>query len=215
VTLQNVGPVRAVAGSESGGLFYGFYGGRFALALNADLSDTVIDLPPFGTVPVHINTVRTSLDLRDPTLSGFGPATYYDSNTPSGVPIDGAADAVPPTPPLSWFQWAGVPGSLVTVLDVEPGTGVHTNVYRDDAAIDADDTGDQQRFADTGMQIDAPDGGEIGFVSVSFSSLIYPPGQGNVGGDAAARVHNPLLSQTAEQTFPGYRPVFLPFLSRD
>jgi hypothetical protein len=212
VTLSNVGAIRAVGGNVLTGFGYAFYGSELTFSFLVDLSDRSVVFVVPGQL--HANDVRTSFDLLDPALSGFGPAVYYDSNTPAGVPIDGAVDAVPSVPPVDWWQWDGAPGGLVMVTASDPGDGILTNYYEDDSSADPDDTGDGMRYADTGILISEPVNGDIGVAFISLTGVVVPPGHGNVGAMAAARVNSPLLSGTAAQAYPTpvERQLFLPIL---
>ncbi len=196
ISLGNVGAVRAIGGSDPPALIYTFYGSQMTQQL------TLPDPLPVGPLSADINWARTSLDLGNPATTGFGPAVYYDSNSAPGYLIDGVADAVPATPPMAWFQWSGAVGSLVTVVDVQQDAGFLNNYSVDDSTVDPGDTGDQQRFADTGSRVDDPPGGNMGNLSIRLDTVALPPDSANVGATYAARVASPLQSDTEEQLFP-------------
>jgi hypothetical protein len=128
---------------------------------------------------------------------------------------------VPPAVP-DWYETAGALGGLVTVLAVDPGNGLSSNYYRDDSAVDPEDTGDGRSYGDAGLQIAAPNGStSIGLVTIAQTSYILPGGSGNVGESYEARVETPLLVATAEQLFEGDPEpepvwhVYLPVVVRD
>ena len=87
------GPVRAA--TNIGDLKAAFYGSRIDFDVTFNL----------GGLPLTINSIRTSFDWISPTISGIN--TYYDSNTPGGVPIDGVPDVISTTPRVDWFQVNG------------------------------------------------------------------------------------------------------------
>jgi hypothetical protein len=188
------GPVRAIGGGRLGS--YAYYGDR--LQVQAALALAELELPISGAT---IDSVRVSLDLNDPNTSGLAPATYYDSNTPAGVPIDGQADDVPATPPFDWYQASGSFGGLGAVLVVDPGVDLLSNYYKDDAEEDAagDDTGDKRSFADTGILIEKS-GSTLG--DISFTQLLYvlPPTSGSVGATLIDWFNKPLVTSVAPQT---------------
>lgn len=200
VTLPAVGPVRAA--TNAGGLNAALYGSR--IEFDASLSGT-IEVPIFGSVPLDF--IRTSFDWISPTISGI--TTYYDSNTPGGVTIDGVMDAVPTTPPNDWFQvngGAGGPGGIVAVIpNIHPNGGTVSNYYRDNGTIDPSDTGDQRSYGDAGLRIDSP--GPV--ISFTFMAYVLPPGTtSNVGATYFNRAKNPLSATAAEQKpFTIYLPV--------
>lgn len=176
VQLAVVGPVRGVSGASL--LSVAVYGHSFA-------TDVLFDLGDVGAP----DSIRISLDLNDPVLTGFD--RYYDSNLPAGVPIDGTPDAVPGMPVAAWTQVSGATGGLVTVLPVVGGGGgTVSNFYEDDATATGGDTGDGRSFGESGIFVATP--GNI--VTLQSTSYILPPGAtGSVGAAYAARVDQPLV----------------------
>ncbi len=208
ITLTNVGAVRAIGGGGGPTLnvFYGFYGGRMELRLGVDLHDLIGDMGG-----IHFQSVRTSLDLNNPGTSGMFPATYYDANRPAGVPIDGAVDSVPTAPPNEWFQTSGAIGTLVHVLDVEPGSGVRTNYYLDNGSLNNQDTGDQRSYADAGIMISAPDPDTaIGYVTAAQTTYILPADLGNVGETYVDYVQDPLQADAFAENYGAPAPTSTP-----
>jgi hypothetical protein len=164
-----------------------------------------IDVPLCDSIA--INYLRFSFDLLDPVVSGMDPAVYYDSNSGSGLDIDGVPDSVPTTPVNDFIQVSGNQGSTVQVIDVSVGSGTVENYYKDDSAVDPDDTGDQQSFADAGVNIDSP----TGLTTFRFQEFILPPSQPNVGSTYQEYYENPLLLGFEVQTF---QTVYLPVVLR-
>lgn len=194
VTLPVVGPVRAVGGGDFQN--FAFYGSRFDLAVSVPVTDFMQ-----GPVLVHFDSVRVSLDLNDPAATGMAPATYYSNLVAGGVAINGSADSVPATAP-DWYETAGAIGGVVTVLEVDPGNGDLSNYYKDNSAVDPNDTGDGRSYGDTGLQIEAPSAlGSIGLVQVAQTTYVLPGGSGNVGESYGERVNTPLEVGTAEEVF--------------
>ena len=91
---------------------------------------------------------------------------------------------------------------------VDAGGGTVTNYYKDDGAIDLDDTGDQRSYGDTGLIVANP--GSI--LTLSLVTYVLPPGTlGNVGSDYHQRINNPLLATTVAEFFSTDR-VYLPVI---
>jgi len=162
---------------------------------------TVVDLaglePPDLCTSIDINWLRFSSDWLDPTATGMAPATYYDSNTPGGVPVDGIPDAVPQTPPTGWHQTSGALGSTVQVVDVLPGGSSVWNFYRDDQTLNPEDTGDQLSFGDAGFGVDAPSD-QIPFELLTF---VLDPAQPNIGATYRSYHTHPLEVAAAAQSY--------------
>lgn len=141
--------------------------------------------------------VRFSDDWRDPSASGMAPMTFYDSNTPGGVPVDGSPDSVPNTPVSGWTQISGARGSLVRVAAIDPGGGTAFNYYLDNLVTDPADTGDKKSFGDTGYRLKDP----TSLVILAFASYILPASQGNVGATYAQYHANPLQAAASAQDY--------------
>ena len=189
LTLPAVGPVRAA--TNDGDLNAAFYGSRIDFDVSFDLSALGMFLPDF---------IRTSFDWNNPAATGI--TTYYDSNTAGGVTINGVPDVVSTTPRIDWFQvngGASGPGGIVMAIpSVDPSGGSVSNYYKDNGAIDPNDTGDQRSYGDAGLRIDNP-GTIISFTLVAY---VLPPGRAtNVGAAYFARAGNPLASSAAGQCF--------------
>jgi hypothetical protein len=197
------GPVRVGSGNAEGVSWYyhSLYGSQVVFHVD-DLE------PPVLCSSMELNTVRISVDWLDPAITGMAPATYYDSNVPGGLPIDGSPDNVPTTPAITWEQVSGGQGSVVQVVDVTLGGGTLTNYYKDDQTTDPDDTGDGQSFGDAGFRADDP----AGEVAMGLLNFVLDPGQPNVGALYRGYHENPL-----EVTVVAQREVhmlYLPLLSK-
>jgi hypothetical protein len=199
ITLSVVGPVRAVRNDSA--LNLALYGLRLDFDVLFDLST----LGGFG-----IEFIRNSLDL-NPVMSG---STYYDSNNTTAL-INGAPDTVPTTPRVDWYQVISgtSPGGFVlTVPSINPSGGTVSNYYKDDSAIDSDDTGDKQSYGDAGLIIDNP-GQLIQFRQVAY--ILPTSTTTNVGSIYFNRVNNPLVATTAIQHFGFDFGTFLPAILKN
>lgn len=106
-------------------------------------------------VPVSLlpaGDLRFSIDFN----SAASGATLYSAVAPDGLTIDGTPDVLAAKPASDWFQVSTTFGTLIQVSDLSGVDGVLSNFYRDDSAIDADDTGDQQHFGDVGLYVENP-----------------------------------------------------------
>ncbi len=155
------GSVRLV---EGGDFATAFYASRFDIAFNLDI-DAVNAALPAGSV----QSVRVSLDHNMPTTTGV--ASYADSNGAVAA-IDGSADASVTSALRDWYQVSGgvLGGLAVTIPELTVAGGQLTSYYADDAAP-ADDTGDGQQFADTGIVITGPSG-QLVYEQVNY---VLPP----------------------------------------
>jgi hypothetical protein len=193
ITIPVVGPVRGVA--NGGDFNISIYGARLDSAVSFDTS-----ISPFA-----VESVRNSLDLNDPTVTGV--TNYFNSNGVS-VPIDGVNDVVGASPRVDWFQASGASGGMVVAFPtVNAGGGTVTNYYKDDSAIDPGDTGDQQSYADSGLFISNP-GGVIDFSLVTF--ILPPNSTTSVGDDYFDRISSPLTTTTTTQVFEEEFNVYMP-----
>jgi hypothetical protein len=101
--------------------------------------------PPIGTFELH--GLRVSLDM----AAGLGDATYRDANLPGGVAIDGKPDVVPSGPLPAWRELDFEEGVAVLLKDASAVPSAATVYYKDDATVDAADTGDKKSFGDNGV----------------------------------------------------------------
>ena len=119
--------------------------------------------------------------------------------------IDGAPETLSTTPRIDWFQvngGAAGPGGLVmTIPRVDPRGGTVTNYYKDDNAVDVNDTGDQRSYGDSGLKIDGPFVSPA-IISFTLTAYILPPGSSiNVGTVYFARATRPLQTEVAAQCY--------------
>jgi hypothetical protein len=141
---------------------------------------------------------RFSHDWRNPAESGMAPMTYYDSNVPGGVPVDGYEDPVPASPVTTYYLVSGALGTYVQVGSAPPGGGTVSNYYKDLAwTTDPKDTGDSLSYADRGFQWVNPDA----VVRLNFSTYILGPHQGNVGPTYLQYHANPLQVAATAQNY--------------
>lgn len=188
VTPDIQGPVRLGGGTLTSAGWY------YASLLDAQAQFDAEDTIP-GCDDSNIDLVRFSDDWRNPFESGMQPMTYYDSNTPGGVPVDGSPDSVPTSPVAAWTQVSGALGSLVRVAGISAGGGTASSYYKDKSVTDPADTGDKKSFGDAGYRLDNPNG----LVIFAFASYILPANQGNVGGTYAQYRANPLQAMASAQ----------------
>jgi hypothetical protein len=172
--------------ANGGALNVSIYGARLDSAVVFDTS----------ALPVSVDDIRNSLDLNPPGVTGV--TNYFNSNGVS-VPIDGVNDTVAATPRVDWFQASGASGGMVFAFpSVNAGGGVVSNYYKDDSAIDGDDTGDQRSYSDSGLFIDSP-GAVIDFSLVTF--ILPPNSTTSVGQSYFDRISNPITAATTTQIF--------------
>ena len=192
LTLPITGPIRAA--SNEGTLRAAFYRSRIDFDVKFDLTGLGGILPDF---------IRTSFDWVSPTISGIN--RYYDSNTLAGAVIDGVPETISATPRADWFQVNGGatgPGGLVmTIPRVDPRGGTVINYYKDNSAIDPDDTGDHRSYGDSGLRINGPFASPA-IISFTLMAYILPPGTDtNVGAAYFARAGHPLQASTTAQCY--------------
>jgi hypothetical protein len=204
LTPEIDGPVRVGGGNTDSSSW--FYHSLYDLSLVLNVAD--FEPPPFCQ-QIDINSFRLSNDWLDPALTVMAPATYYDSNTPGGVPIDGVSDIVLSTPAADWQQVSGGQGSTVQVADITLEGGVLSNYYKDDQTVDPADTGqDHQSFGDAGYRVEAPSGQ----TSITLLTFVLGPGQPNVGATYHEYYAHPLQVRAIVQG--GEHTVHLPLLFR-
>lgn len=107
-----------------------------------------------------INFIRQSLDLNQ-NAAGMT-RKFFNAQNAAGVPVDGVADNSVVTSvvdnSVNWFlasqQAAGSNPMALLVLVTVPQIGTSRSLYyKDDSAVDANDTGDQKSFGDFGLQV--------------------------------------------------------------
>ena len=157
--------------------------------------------------PVQVNHARTSLDWSERAAG----TTYYDANNPAGVAVNGSPDVIALTPPTRWTQVTAVTGTVVSVSKIPDGLGgTRSTYYRDDSAIDSDDTGDQRSYGDAGFQVDDPNPGTY----VALGHIYFLTGTaGNVGAAYVDYYDVPLQVSVATVTPVWY--IYLPVVIKE
>ncbi len=140
---------------------------------------------------------RVSEDWGNPSLTGMAPMTYFESNAPTGVAIDGAYDSIPTTPLPLWRQVSGAKGSIVQVQDISAGESAIYNYYLDLKEGNSADTGDQQSYGDAGFRVVSP--GET--VLISVAHYVLDAFQINLGPVFRQYFTNPLQAAVTAQDF--------------
>ncbi|HNS50786.1 MAG TPA: PKD domain-containing protein [Anaerolineae bacterium] len=190
VTPDIQGPVRLGGGTLDSQAWN--YASLMEARAQFDAGDTI---PPCEDIDYSL--VRFSDDWRNPFESGMQPMTFYDGNTPGGVPVDGSPDSVPTSPVVPWTQISGARGSLVRVAEIDAGGGAASNYYKDNSVTDPGDTGDKKSFGDTGYRLDNPNS----MVTLTFANYVLPANQGNVGETYAQYHANPLQVAASAQAY--------------
>jgi hypothetical protein len=179
------------------------------LEASASISFT---LPGF----VDLISVRTSVDLS----SAASGATFYNANTPGGVPIDGddSSDSVVATPFSNWAQVSHTTGRLIQVSDPTPAGGTQKNYYCDDNSAGTTECDGSPRTGANGSYGDAGILTE-GNVNPSFTIeswlFVLESGQDNVG-DKYARYFDTNNRLRAVAYLQGVRStLFLPIILKN
>jgi hypothetical protein len=194
VTPSIEGPVRVGGGSVGNSSW--FYASLFRLQGSLSLNDIP---PPSPCGRIAINWIRLSNDWLNPAHTGMAPMTYYDANTPDGVPVDGRPDFVPNLPFSPWMEESGALGGVMQVALVTLEGGEIWNYYRDDDTPDPSATGrDKQSFGSAGVFVNGPSGQ----VTVGFVAYILAPEAPNLGARYQASFNNPLQFTTRAQPAP-------------
>ncbi len=203
IDLTVQGPIRAMR--SGGSLNVAFYREQFAFQTTLDTS---------GFDNISVDELRTSFDLNDPATTGL--TQFFDSNGTTAT-IDGNPDVVGTSPIFSWYQVSGDasgPGGMVVSFPNLAAPGTVGNYYLDNGAVDAQDTGDQKSFADTGLRIVGPEGR----ASITLAGMILPQGtSANVGEAIANRTHTPIVVQATPVRYfdpATLQEIYLPYLQR-
>ena len=152
------------------------------------------------SLPGNLEQVRTSVDLANGVTG-----TYYDENNAAGKPIDGVPDNVAQTPfNQAWRQVTVGGGSNIQVAKLTELGGVRKHYYKDDSAVDPQDTGDQRSFGDSGFEVTSPTSKNF---TITTGQYFIPAGQGNQGATYNQYFLNPLQVTTAvESRYQTYLP---------
>lgn len=151
-------------------------------------------------LPGTLEQVRTSTDLANGVTG-----VYYDENNASGVAIDGAPDAVAQTPfTRAWRQITVGGGSNIMVARLTGLGGTRKHYYKDNAAVDPQDTGDQRSIGDSGFEVANPTSENF---TIETGQYFLPAAQGNKGATYFQYFENPLqVVAVAEAQFSTYLP---------
>ena len=154
-----------------------------------------------SSLPGNLERFRTSTDLAQ-GISG----TYYDENNNAGKPIDGVPDNVTQTPfTQAWRQVTVGAGSNIQVAKLTELGGVQKHYYKDNSAVDPQDTGDQRSFGDSGFEVTDPTSRNF---TITTGQYFIPAAQGNRGALYNEYFLNPLhVSTTVETQFHSFLPV--------
>lgn len=185
-----LGPVRSLAGGGAT-----FYPQRLGLLGNLNALNSL-----GGGVPgldFGLKDGRISLDL-SPAAEG---ATYRDANLAAGVKVDGKADAVPASPLPAWRELSFPMGRLVILTRPNAAAATASTYYKDDAALDGDDTGDGQSWGDAGVA--APDVDALLGSGFPGEMVILPAGSPVTAASLSAQYQQPL---TVAVTSSGSQP---------
>lgn len=143
--------------------------------------------------------MRVTFDLRDPNLSAFAPATYYDA-TGSTDPVNGVAPGTAiGGAPRSWVQYSGSQGSIVVLDSLTAAGGAAAHYYRDNSSAgsctEGADPGSSGSYGESGTEITNP----TGLLSIVFSGVIQPPAAGPIGAPIRSNLDNPLQETASAQ----------------
>ncbi len=155
--------------------------------------------------PIQITYYRTSIDWNEQSAG----MTYYDANNPAGATINGVPDVVTISPPTRWTQVASVTGTVVNVSKIPAGLGgTQSTYYKDDSAVDGDDTGDQRSYGDAGLQVNNPNAGDY----TILGHVYFLTGTtANVGATYLDYYDNPLQASVASVPPPRWY-IYLPLV---
>lgn len=156
------------------------------------------------SLPGTLQQVRTSVDLAAGVTG-----VYYDENNASGKPIDGVPDNVAQTPfNQAWRQVTVGAGSNIQVAKLTELGGVRKHYYKDNSAVDPQDTGDQRSFGDSGFEVTDPTSKNF---TITTGQYFIPAAQGNQGATYNQYFLNPLQVTTAVE---GLYQTYLPAMAR-
>lgn len=192
------GRVRAMAGYQDQGQ------GILTIAYRSQFFDLVtLD---FSWSPLPFEWARATADF-NVNISG---GTYYDSNTPAGVPVNGVPDTVATSPASLWQQISHSTGTVIHAADVSPMQGTVSTYYKDSSTVDPTDTGDQKSYGEMGLTVTNP----IKYIYLDVTHYILPAGQPKVGDVYYGYFTHPLQSQATEQSLVPIKYIFLPRVFR-
>ena len=170
--------------------------------INFDALRNVVCFIPFENFG-YFSSFRVSNDWLNPVDFGMDPMTYFDSNTPAGVPVNGGSDLISTSPVNAWSQVSGSLGSVIRVTDISENIiGTVENYYKDNSATDGSDTGDQQSFGDAGFKVTfTSTQPEYGWFEVEAAEFYLGPLQPNLGSTYAGYLDNPFQVGISSQDY--------------
>jgi hypothetical protein len=147
------------------------------------------------------NEIRQSADFNE-QASGM---KFFNAFNSGGILVDGVTDALvdrtitDPPDSINWFMVTGDPGTYLTLIDV-PLLGTKRELYyKDNSAVDTDDTGDKKSYGDSGLLITSPAAGTR--LNFDFTTYYFEKNQTAAAGAAfKQRALNPLQVTAVEQT---------------
>lgn len=158
-------------------------------------------------LPGTLEQVRTSTDLANGVTG-----TYFDENNAAGVAINGVPDNVAQTPfNQAWRQVTVGAGSNIQVAKLAELGGTRKHYYKDNSAIDPQDTGDQRSIGDSGFEVVNPT--SVDFTLVTGQYFI-PASQGNQGATYNQYFLNPLQVATTVETAAAQH-LYMPVIVRN
>lgn len=158
---------------------------------------------PFGA---QLRMFRTSVDF-SPNATGM---KLFNPFNPSGVTIDGSADAIADTlveNTLNWIVVTGDPGTIAFLIDVSDA-GDSQRMYYDDSgtandqeADGTDKTGDGSSIGDTGLIVRGDLSGQT--LNLGATTVFLPPNQpaAEIGPQLTQDFGNPVLVTPMIQIF--------------
>jgi hypothetical protein len=187
------GPIRLIMDPTGNAVAYAARASLFGIELGQEI-------PPIPGLEF-----RVSLDL-SPNASG---ATYRDAFSLRDITIDGAPDTVQQLLLPRWREIAFEEGRLVTLATGEPTPLLVRNYYKDDAAPDTLDTGDQMSYGDSGVS--ASSFGELAAVGFLGQMVAVSPEDPLTAANLAEQLANPLQIEVALSS----RAIYLPWLHQN
>ena len=104
----------------------------------------------------------------------------------------------------AWRQVTVGGGSNIQVATLTSLGGVRRHYYKDNSAVDPQDTGDQRSFGDSGFEVTNP---TSKLFTITTGQYFVPAAQGNQGATYNQYFLNPLqVTTTAEAQFRTYLP---------
>ncbi|GAB4577990.1 MAG: hypothetical protein Fur0022_07220 [Anaerolineales bacterium] len=142
--------------------------------------------------PVVVEYLRNSIDF-NAAATGM---VYYDPNNAAGKTIDGTPDTLTITPAAEWQQISGPDGTMITMVALPDSLAGMSTYFKDNSAIDPDDTGDQMSYGDHGFQVSDPPQNQT--FDLLIQTVFLQGNQPNVGATYFNAYLNPIDIQIVE-----------------